>query len=49
MVMPLMHIDQLDTLYKSYGIKNSSGVTWVTDGQKVIIPKKALTRQCYIA
>ena len=28
MVMLLMHIDQLDTLYKSYTSKNSSGVIW---------------------
>ena len=34
MVMQLMHIDQLDTLYKSYLIKNSSGVTWGHRGQK---------------
>ena len=37
MVMQLMHIDQLDTLYKSYLIKNSSGVTGV---KKVIFTKK---------
>ena len=28
MVMLLMHIIQLDILYKSYGRKNSSGVIW---------------------
>ena len=40
MVMRLMHIDQLDTLYKRYRIKNSSGVTWGHRGQKVIFKKK---------
>ena len=40
MVMQLMHIDQLDTLYKSYRIKNSSGVAWGYRGQKVIFTKK---------
>ena len=40
MVMQLMHIDQLDTLYESYRIKNSSGVTWGHRGQKVIFTKK---------
>ena len=38
--MQLMHIDQLDTLYKSYLFKNSSGVTWGHRGQKVIFTKK---------
>ena len=40
MVMRLMHIDQLDTLYKSYWIKNSSGVTWGHRGQKGHFHKK---------
>ena len=31
-----MHINQLDTLYKIYGRKNSSGVIWDHRGQKVI-------------
>ena len=31
-----MHIDQLDTLYKSFGSKNSSRVIWGHRGQKVI-------------
>ena len=35
MVTWLLHIDQLDTLYKSYGSKNSSGVIWGR-GQKLI-------------
>ena len=39
MVMRRMHIDQLDTLYKSYGRKNSSGVIWGHRGQKVILPR----------
>ena len=38
--MRLMHIDQLDTLYKSYQIKISSGVTWGHRSQKVIFTKK---------
>ena len=39
MVMWLMHINQLDILYKSYGRKNSSGVIWGHRGQKVIFTK----------
>ena len=39
----LMHIDQLDTVYKSYGSKNSSGVIWGHRGQKVIFTKNAIT------
>ena len=39
MVMGLMHIHQLDTLYKSYGSRNSPGVTWGYRGQKVIFCK----------
>ena len=38
-----MHIDQLYTLYKSYGSKNSSGVIWGHRGQKVIFTKNATT------
>ena len=38
--MWLMHIDQLDTLDKSYGSKNSHWVIVVT-GQEVIFPKNA--------
>ena len=36
MVMQLMHIDQLDNLYKGFWIKNSSGFIWGHRGQKVI-------------
>ena len=36
-----MHIDQLDTLYKSYGSKNSFGVIWGHRGQKVIFTKNS--------
>ena len=43
MVMWLMHIKQLDTLYKSYGRKNSSGVIWGHGGQKVIFTKIAIS------
>ena len=43
MVMWLMHINQLDTLYKSYGRKNSSGVIWGHRGQKVIFTKIAIS------
>ena len=38
--MGLMHIDQRDTLYKSYGSKNSLGVTWGSQGQNVIFDSK---------
>ena len=41
----LVHIVQLDTLYKSYGSKNSSGVI---RGQKVIFIKNALTPTDYM-
>ena len=36
-----MHMHELDPLYKSYHIKNSSGVTWGHRGQRVIFTKKA--------
>ena len=48
MVMRLMHIDQLDTLYKSYRIKNSSWVTWGHRGQKVIFTKNAISPTDYM-
>ena len=38
--MGLMNIDQLDTLYKSYGSRNSPGVNWGHRGQKVIFAQK---------
>ena len=48
MVMGLMHIYQLDTLYKSYGSKNSPGVIWGHRGQKVIFTKKAISPSDYM-
>ena len=42
MAMGLIHIDHLDTLYKSYGSRNSPGVTWGHRGQKVIFTKNAI-------
>ena len=44
MIMWLMHINQLDTLYKNYWFKNSPGVIWGHRGQKVIFTKK-----CYFS
>ena len=44
MAMGLMHIDQLDTLYKSYESRNSPVVTWGHRGQKVIF-----TQKCYFS
>ena len=41
--MGLVHIDQLDTLYKSHGSRNSPGVTWGHKGQKVIFIKNAIS------
>ena len=38
-----MHINQLDTLYKSYGRKKSSGVIWGRRGEKVILTKIAIS------
>ena len=43
MVMWLLHINQLNTLYKSYGRKNSSGVILGHKGQKVIFTKIAIS------
>ena len=48
MVMGLMHIHQLDTLYKSYGSRNSAGVIWGHRGQKVIFTKNAIYPSYYM-
>ena len=48
MAMGLMHIDQLDTLYESYGSTNSPGVTWGHMGQKVIFTKNAIFPSDYM-
>ena len=48
MVTWLLHIDQLDTLYKSYGSKNSSGVIWGHRSQKLIFTKNAVTPKDYM-
>ena len=48
MVTWLMHIHQLDPLYKSYRIKNSPGVTWGHRGQKVIFTKNAISPSDYM-
>ena len=48
MAMGLMHIDQLDTLYKSYWSRNSPGVTWGHRGQKVIFTKNAISPSDYV-
>ena len=48
MAMGLMHIDQLDTLYKSYGSRNSPVVTWGHRGQKVIFTKNAISPSHYM-
>ena len=45
MVMWLIYIDQLYTLYKSYGSRNSVGVIW---GQKVIFTKNAISPSDYM-
>ena len=47
-VMELMHIRQLDTLYKSYGSRNSAGVIWGHRGQKVIFTKNAVSPLDYM-
>ena len=49
MAMGLMHIDQLVTLYKSYGSRNSPGVTWGHRGQKVIFTKIDISPSDYMA
>ena len=43
MAMCLVHIDQLDILYQSYGLRNSPGVSWGNRGQKVIFTKNAIS------
>ena len=48
MAMGLMHIDQQDTLYKSYGSGNSPGVTWDHRGRKVIFTKNAISPSDYM-
>ena len=48
MAVGLMHIDQQDTLYKSYGSRNSPGVTWGHRGQKVIFTKNAISHSDYV-
>ena len=40
-----MHMRKLDSLYKSYHIKNSSGVIWGHRGQKVIFTKMFQLKQ----
>ena len=44
-----MHMHKLDPLYKSYHIKNSSGVIWGHRGQKVIFTKNVTTQTDYVA
>ena len=46
--MGLMHTHQLDTLYKSYGSRNSAGVIWGHRGQKVIFTKIAISPSYYM-
>ena len=48
MVMGLIHIDQLDTLYKSYRFKKLPGVIWGHRGQKVIFTKNAISPSDYM-
>ena len=48
MVMGLIHIDQLDTLYKSYRFKKLPGVIWGHRGQKVIFTKIAISPSDYM-
>ena len=48
MVIGLMHIHQLDTLYKSYGSRNSPGVIWGHRGQKVIFNKNVISPSDYM-
>ena len=48
MVMWLMHIHQLDSLYKSYRFKKLSGVIWGHRGQKVIFTKIAISPTDYM-
>ena len=46
--MGLMYMDQLDTLYKGCGSKNSPGVTWGHRGQKFIFTKIAISPTYYV-
>ena len=49
MVTWLMHMIAYNALYKSYRIKNSSGVIWGHRGQKVIRIQKIISARCNIA
>ena len=48
MAMWLMYIHKLDTLYKSYGSRNSVGVIWSHRGQNVIFTKNAISPSDYM-
>ena len=48
MAMGLMRIHQLDTLYISYGSRNSAGVIWGHKVQKVIFTKNAISPSYYM-
>ena len=48
MVLWLMHINQLDTPYKSYRLKFDYGVIWGHWGQKVIFTKNAISPTDYM-
>ena len=48
MVVGLMHIHQLDTFFKSYGSRNSTGVIWGHRGQKSIFTKYAVSPSDYM-
>ena len=43
-----MYINQLDTLYKSYGSRNSAGVIWGHWGQEVSFTKNAISPTKYM-
>ena len=48
MVIGLLHIHQLDTLYKSHGSRYSPGVIWGHMSQKVIFTKNAISPSYYM-
>ena len=48
MTIRLIHVDQLETLYLSYGVIYQSRVIWGHWRQKVIFTKNVIINPCYI-
>ena len=48
MTIRLIHVQQILTLYLSYGVKYQSQVIWGHWGQKVIFTERDITHPCYL-